>query len=237
VKSALGGSSTALTALLRALSKLSAAAGGKKFSAREILHMGYLLEDAMSGGNCGIQDQAAAVYGGVNRWTWRYGERSSPFKREPLLDTNGQRELSRRILVAFSGKSHASLRINRNWIKDFLSGETRSGWVKVNEVVNALARAIKAKEWDKAARLLKKEMAIRRDITPDALIPIAEELVDRAEDAGCGARFAGAGGGGTVWALGEMDRIRDLRKIWEGILAPIRGGRILECAIDPMGMR
>jgi D-glycero-alpha-D-manno-heptose-7-phosphate kinase len=237
VKSALGGSSTALIALLKALSKLSVAAGGKKCSGREILHMGYHLEDGVSGGNCGIQDQAAAVYGGVNRWIWRYGERGSPFKRERLLDMDGQRELSKRILVAFSGKAHASLRINRAWINDFLSGVTRSGWVKVNEVVNALARAIKAKEWDKAARLLKKEMAIRRDITPDALIPIAEELVDRAEDAGCGARFAGAGGGGTVWALGEMDRIRDLRKIWEGILAPIRGGRILECAIDPMGMR
>ena len=237
VKSALGGSSTALIALLKALSKLSVAAGGKKLSGREILHMGYHLEDGVSGGNCGIQDQAAAVYGGVNRWTWRYGERASPFKREPLLDTNGKRELSKRILVAFSGKSHASIRINRAWINDFLSGVTRSGWVKVNEVVNSLARTIQSKEWDKAARLLKTEMAIRRDITPDALIPITEELVDRAENAGCGARFAGAGGGGTVWALGEMDRIRDLRKIWEGMLAPIKGGRILECEIDPMGMR
>ncbi|NNG08213.1 MAG: galactokinase [Desulfobacteraceae bacterium] len=237
VKSALGGSSTALIALLKALSKLSVAAGGKKRSPREILHMGYHLEDGMSGGNCGIQDQAAAVYGGVNRWTWRYAERGSPFKREPLLDMNGQRELSKRILVAFSGKSHASLRINRAWINGFLSGVTRSGWVKVNEVVSSLASAIKAKEWDKAARLLKKEMAIRREVTPDALIPITEELVDLAENAGCGARFAGAGGGGTVWALGEMDRIRDLEKIWEGILTPIRGGRVLECAIDPKGMR
>ncbi len=237
VKSALGGSSTALTALLKALSKLSTAAGGKKFSAREILHMGYHLEDGVSGGNCGIQDQAAAVYGGVNRWTWRYGERGSPFKREPLLDMNGKRELSRRILVAFSGKSHASLRINRTWINDFLSGETRSGWVKVNEVVDSLAAAIKTKEWDKAARLLREELAIRRDITPDALIPLTEELVDRAENLGCGARFAGAGGGGTVWALGKLDRIRKLRKIWEGILAPIKGGKILECEIDPMGMR
>ena len=237
VKSALGGSSTALIALLKALSKLSMAAGGKKRSAREILHMGYHLEDGMSGGNCGIQDQAAAVYGGVNWWKWRYAERGSPFKREPLLDMNGQRELSKRILVAFSGKSHASLRINRAWINGFLSGVTRSGWVKVNEVVSSLASAIKAKEWDKAARLLKKEMAIRREVTPDALIPITEELVDLAENAGCGARFAGAGGGGTVWALGEMDRIRDLEKIWEGILTPIRGGRVLECAIDPKGMR
>jgi D-glycero-alpha-D-manno-heptose-7-phosphate kinase len=237
VRSALGGSSTALIALVKALSKLSKTAGMTKLSARDILHMGYHLEDGVSGGNCGIQDQAAAVYGGVNRWTWCYGERASPFKREPLLDMKGKRELSKRILVAFSGKSHASLRINRTWISDFLSGKTRSSWVKVNEVVDVLAATIKAKEWDQAAHLLRKEMAIRREITPDALIPLTEELVDRAENLGCGARFAGAGGGGTVWALGELDRIRDLRKIWEGILAPVKGGRILECEIDPIGMR
>ena len=237
VKSALGGSSTALIALLKALSKLSLATDREKRSAREILHLGYHLEDGVSGGNCGLQDQAAAVYGGVNRWTWRYAERGAPFKREPLLDKSGQRELSKRILVAFSGKSHASLRINRAWIDGFLSGVTRSGWLKVNGVVNSLASAIKAKEWRRAARLLKREMAIRREVTPDALIPITEKLVDRAENAGCGARFAGAGGGGTVWALGEMDRIRDLKKIWEGILKPIRGGGVLECTIDPKGMR
>jgi D-glycero-alpha-D-manno-heptose-7-phosphate kinase len=237
VKSALGGSSTALIALLRALSKLSVAVGGKKCSGREILHMGYHLEDGVSGGNCGIQDQAAAVFGGVNRWTWWCGDRGSPFKREPLLDIKGQKELSKRILVAFSGKSHASLRINRNWINDFLSSATRSGWVRVNELVNLLANAIKTKDWDKAARFLRKEMVIRQEITPDALIPITEELVNQAEKAGCGARFTGAGGGGTVWALGEKDRIRNLGMIWERTLAPIRGGRILECAIDPKGVR
>lgn len=237
VKSALGGSSTALIALLRALSKLSLALGGKKLSGTEILHIGYHLEDGVSGGNCGIQDQAAAVYGGVNRWIWRYGEPGSPFKRESLLDANGQRELSKCILVAFSGKSHASLRINRHWIRDFLSGATRQGWVGVNEVVNLLCSAIKAKDWDKAARLLRKEMSLRREITPDALIPITETLVDQAERLGCGARFAGAGGGGSIWALGEMDRIARLRKTWEMTLAPVRGGRILACAIDPSGVK
>jgi D-glycero-alpha-D-manno-heptose-7-phosphate kinase len=65
-------------------------------------------------------------------------------------------------------------------------------------------------------------MAVRREITPDALIPITEKLIGQAESIDCGARFAGAGAGGSVWALGEVDRIRDLRKTWETTLAPIR---------------
>ncbi|MEE9609983.1 MAG: hypothetical protein V3W19_01970, partial [Desulfatiglandales bacterium] len=237
VKSALGGSSTALIAHIKALSELRGMLGERRLSGREILHLGYHLEDGVSGGNCGIQDQAAAVYGGVNRWTWRYGSRSNWFKRESLLGAEGRKELSKRILVAYSGKSHVSSRINRAWINDFMSGVTRAGWVKVNDMVNRLAEAIKEEDWNKTASLLRDEMAVRREITPDALIPITERLVDQAEGAKCGARFTGAGAGGSIWALGEVDRIRHLRKIWEMTLASIKSAMILDCDIDPIGAR
>jgi len=237
VKSGLGGSSTALIALLKALAKISVIVDRKKLSNREILHLGYHLEDGVSGGNCGIQDQAAAVYGGVNVWKWRYGNGRSPFKRESLLNIRDQQELSKRILVAYSGKSHSSSRINRSWINDFLSGRTRAGWIKVNETVNRFAQALREKDWRRAAALLKDEMNIRREMTPDALISVTEKLVDQAEGAGCAARFAGAGAGGSVWALGEMDRINGLKKIWETTLAPIKDAGILNCAIDSRGVK
>jgi len=54
---------------------------------------------------------------------------------------------------------------------------------------------------------------------------------------GCGARFAGAGGGGTVWALGEIDDIKGLREKWAAILKGTKKGRILDCAVDPVGVR
>jgi D-glycero-alpha-D-manno-heptose-7-phosphate kinase len=60
-KAALGGSSTALIALIKALSKLAGLLGKKTLSLREILHVGYHLEDGVSLGGCGIQDQAAAA--------------------------------------------------------------------------------------------------------------------------------------------------------------------------------
>ena len=237
VESSLGGSSTALIALLKALSEVSSMSGQKKRSKGEILHLGYHLEDGVSGGYCGIQDQAAAVYGGINRWTWFYGKKGSFLKRKPLLNVKAQRKLSKRILVAFSGKRHVSSRVNRAWVNDFLSGKTRAGWMEVNNVVGLLAEALEKEAWDKVAGLLKEEMAIRRKITPDALIPITEKLIDQAEKMGCGARFAGAGGGGSLWAVGEKDRIRDLRGMWDKTLAPVGGGRVLECAIDPNGVR
>jgi D-glycero-alpha-D-manno-heptose-7-phosphate kinase len=236
VKAALGGSSTALVALLQALSKVATRLGKKRLSAREILHLGYHLEDGISLGGCGIQDQAAAAYGGVNLWIWRYGNMRSPYKRESLLGVRGQKEMSKHILLAYSGKSHVSLRINRSWISDFLSGKTRAGWIEVNDIVRKLAQAIKMRDWSKAAGFLCDEMAVRRKITPDALIPITEKLVSQAEKIGCGARFAGAGAGGSVWALGETDSIAHLRSHWESLLTPVRGARLLNCTVDPLGV-
>jgi D-glycero-alpha-D-manno-heptose-7-phosphate kinase len=107
----------------------------------------------------------------------------------------------------------------------------------VNEVVKVLAQALKEGAWDKAARLLREEMALRRKITPDALIPITRKLVTQAEKLGCGARFAGAGAGGSVWALGGLDRIERLRRKWETTLKPLRGASLLPCHIESVGVR
>jgi D-glycero-alpha-D-manno-heptose-7-phosphate kinase len=237
VRSALGGSSTALVALIKALSKAAALLGDRKLSPKQILHLGYHLEDGVSGGNCGLQDQAAALYGGVNQWKWHYGNPANPFERISLLDQKGQRELSRHLLVVYSGKQHVSSRTNRTWIRDFLSGRTRKGWIKVNEIVQLLAQSIKDQEWDRAAVLLQRETALRRALTPEALIPVTAKLVRQAEDLGCGARFAGAGAGGALWALGGTEKIAALRKSWESTLAPIKGTAILDCRVDPAGAK
>jgi len=237
VKAALGGSSTALIALIKALSDLSTLLGRPRLSQKEILHLGYHLEDAVSPGKCGIQDQAAAVYGGVSQWVWQYESLKGPFHRRALLDRRGQRELSERILLAYSGKSHVSSRMNQAWIRDFLSGKTRTGWVKVNDLVKGLGLSIQNKAWKEGARLLREEMAVRREITPDALIPVTARLIRQAEEVGCGARFTGAGAGGSVWALGEKKNIDTLRETWRDTLASVKGAGILPCEVDPHGVR
>lgn len=236
VRSALGGSSTALVALIKALSRAAVAFGKKDLSKRGMLHLGYHLEDGVSGGNCGLQDQAAAVYGGVQQWEWRYGHPAAAFERRPLLNREGQKALSQRLLVAYSGKRHTALRINRQWIRDFLSGATRAGWLKVNETVHRFAGAIGTMDWDLAAALIREEMAVRREITPEALTPLTDELIRLAEEAGCGARFTGAGGGGSLWAIGDMASIGRLREMWGARLAPARGAMLLDCGIDPLGV-
>ena len=236
VKSALGGSSTALVALIKALSKLKEASGKRGMTSEEILRVGYHLEDGINGGHCGIQDQAAAVYGGVNYWSWDFSMGTSFGERKSLLEKNMQ-DLSERLLVAYSGSSHVSANINRSWVADFLSGDTRSGWIMANEAVKGFGEALENNDWKNAVNQLKAEMLIRREITPDALIPVTEKLIDMAEMNSCGARFAGAGGGGSLWALGEPDKISELRKIWDKYLEPVKDACILDCTVDTSGVR
>lgn len=237
VKSALGGSSTALVALLKALSKIKEKREEKGLSKRELLYLAYHIEDGVAGGNCGMQDQAAAVYGGVNLWQWFYSRNACPFERTMILDRRGRRELSERILVAYSGKSHVSSVTNRKWIDDFISGRTRSGWIEANKIIKELAPAIKERDWAKSAGLIKKEVEIRRDITPEAFIPETEGLINEAEKAGCGARFSGAGAGGSVWAIGTYDAVQKLRPAWIRALKKEKGALMLPCAIDEYGAR
>jgi D-glycero-alpha-D-manno-heptose-7-phosphate kinase len=52
----------------------------------------------------------------------------------------------------------------------------------------------------------------------------------------CGARFTGAGGGGCIWALGDVKYIDSLRPIWEEILLSEKEGCLLEPKIDSQGL-
>jgi len=237
VNAGLGGSSTAAVATMKALSVVKSLLNENGMKKEDILHLAYHLEDAVNGGMCGLQDQGAAVFGGVNKWSWNYSKRERLFTRESILDENGQREISKRILVAYSGRRHLSARINRLWIEKFLQGETRSGWIEVNKIVNRIALHIKERRWNKAAQELIEEVAIRKKLTPEAFTPIITRLIQESEKAGCGARFTGAGGGGTVWALGEIDTIQRLREMWAHILKGTKKGGILECNVDPIGVR
>jgi len=237
VKAGLGGSSAAAVAVIKACSIAKRLLNEKGIAKGDILHLAYHLEDAVNMGMCGLQDQGASVYGGVNKWTWGYSRKGRPYERESLLNEEGQRELSKRMLVAHSGGTHVSARINRSWIQEFLEGKTRSRWIEVNGIVNRLARHLKEREWEGGAKALRDEVAIRKEITPQAFTPIIGRLIQEAEGTGCGARFAGAGGGGAVWALGEIDAIHRLRQRWAHLLEGTREGRIMECAIDPVGVR
>ena len=87
-----------------------------------------------------------------------------------------------------------------------------------------------------AADAMNRETAIRKAMTPQVLDDMGDRLAEAAIDAGCGARFTGAGGGGCMWAIGAADAVAALKPVWAKILTGRPTAGLLACRVDTRGV-
>jgi len=235
-RSALGGSSVAAVALIGAFSRAAEVCGRPPMSKEIIVRVAHAIESAVAQVPCGLQDQLAAAFGGIHAWRW-LGEAEGPgFEGNALFPEKQCTAFSDNLLVAYCGVTHESKDINSTWVRQFLSGETRSLWIDIAENTRAFVGALGDGDMDRAVAFLNRETDIRRQMTPQVLDDMGRQLVSAAADAGCGAKFAGAGGGGCIWALGESSNIRRLEKTWVQILSERPDARILDVGVDSKGL-
>ena len=236
-RSALGGSSVAAVALIAALLALfdsNAIIDGNR--RHRIADLAYKLEETVAGVPCGSQDQLAAAFGGVHLWHWQAGISRPHFKRQVAVKKRFHRELQRRLLVAYCGKPHVSADINGQWVRQFIAGKNRSVWMQIIEQTRQFAAALSDRRYDRAASHMNRETSLRRDMTPEVLDRIGINLTETAIQNNCGARYTGAGGGGCIWALGEIENVDRLRPLWEEILSTRKEAHLLDAKIDANGV-
>lgn len=235
-RSALGGSSVAAVALVAAFLALTESGRSKKINRRLIASLAQKLEATVAGVPCGSQDQLAAAYGGVNVWYWQSDPGRSHYRRSVTVKKKFYKELERRLLLAYCGKPHVSKDINGRWIQQFLNGKNRTAWREIIEHTHRFVAALAGHNYHQAAIHMNREVALRREMTPDVLDHVGVRLAKSALQNDCGARFTGAGGGGCIWALGEIENVDRLRPLWEKILSTRKQARLLEVEIDSKGV-
>ncbi len=235
-RSALGGSSVAAVALVAAFSKLFHSDKAPFPSRGRMALLAHAIEAGVAGVPCGLQDQLAAAYGGVNAWHWKAEPGKSPFSRTGLLRKRDFKTLEQHLLLCYCGRPHESKDINGKWVQRFLEGRDRPLWEAIVSNTRRLEEAIAGKDFQAAARALLAETELRLKMTPEVLDSAGKKLFKAAGDEGCGARFTGAGGGGCVWAVGEKERIEALRTRWETIVQDTREARLLPVAVDSKGV-
>ena len=235
-KSALGGSSAAGVALIAALGKVREKTGAKALTRRQTAILAHALEESVAGVPCGLQDQLAATYGGVNAWHWPSEIESPPFRRVGVIGKRGHKRLEQHILLAYCGVPHVSKNINSQWVGQFLSGHYRSHWTEITRATQRFVKALEKDDLDAAVEAMRDEIALRLQMTPQVLDAIGHRLVEAAEQTHCGARFTGAGGGGCVWALGPGKHIDRLKGMWENILTSHPDAGLLAFNIDGDGL-
>ncbi|MCU0603551.1 MAG: galactokinase [Desulfobacterales bacterium] len=237
-RSALGGSSTAAVALVRAFMEVlrrgrrSAALDG-----RSVALLAHAVEESVAGVPCGCQDQLAAAFGGVNAWHWLALPRAQVFRRERLIPRPGLRGLEPHLLAAYAGVPHESSDINSRWVRQFVAGRFRGEWADILACTQRFADALRRRDFDGAAAAMNRETDIRRRMTPGVLDRLGRRLTAAARRNGCGARFTGAGGGGCLWAVGAADAVARLKPVWQEILSERRPARLLEVKVAGEGLK
>jgi len=235
-RSALGGSSAAAVALVLAFSYVFEQMGVKPLSRLQIALLAQALEASVAGVPCGLQDQLASVYGGVNAWYWQEGTKQPYFRKKSIVKKKSFNNLKRHLLLAYCGVPHESKDINKKWVRQFLAGKNRKLWAEIIACTQKFIEALTALNFKDASVLMNREVSIRRKMTPEVLGNVGEELIDSAVKNNCGARFTGAGGGGCIWALGEIEDIDNLKEMWEKILSSRKDARLLDVTLDSEGL-
>jgi len=235
-RSALGGSSAAAVALVAAFSEVLKKPGEHKVSRKDIAVLAHTIEETVAGVPCGMQDQLAAAFGGIHAWCWTPSQTGHLYKRKKICRSSDIKNIEQRMLLAFCGVPHESKNVNGKWVQQFLSGKNRDRWFEIIRYTHMFIDAFETKNYKIAVKAMNRETEIRRMMTPEVIDAMGIKLVDSAIACGCGARFTGAGGGGCIWALGEVDDIRSLRIKWETLLLEVKDACLLELNIDTKGL-
>ncbi|MCP4747808.1 MAG: galactokinase [Desulfobacteraceae bacterium] len=235
-RSALGGSSVAAVALIWAFSKVLAKTGRPMPEPSTVAAVAHGIEQSVAGIVCGMQDQLAAVYGGVNGWYWADSENHLDYRRKKLVPNEKADLFSQSILVAYCGEPHESQDINGTWVRGFLRGQHRDVWRQIVDCSHNFIRAIAQLDFELAMSYMDRELDLRLQLTPAVIDSIGNKFVQAARQKGCSARFTGAGGGGCLWALGTPDCIRQLKPLWQSIAEQKEQAKILETNIDTQGV-
>jgi len=193
------GSSAAITvALLKALSVIA----GRPLVPRELARLAHAIETEELKNECGIQDQIASAYGGLNYIEmFEYPDaRVSPIPIEPGV----RFALESRLLVVYEGQGHLSSEVHRSVIENLKRPE--SGVADALSKLAACAEQAKAaflrQDLDALARVMNENNRLQKSLHPG----IATERLDRIEhlargQGAVGAMINGAGGGGSITLL------------------------------------
>jgi D-glycero-alpha-D-manno-heptose-7-phosphate kinase len=236
-RSGLGGSGVLAVCVIAALTEALADLGHPRLSRIQQVCLAQNIEEGLGTSRSGLQDQAAAMFGGVNQWVWDYRRLHQPFERIQLIRARQYGQLAKHILVAYTGTTHGPSGLTQEWLDDFTSGRIRrSEWRQIREATVCFANALRAGEWGVAANYLREECQTRVQLWTSVLDAAGRQLVQAATNLDCGARFCGGGGGGCIWAIGEEQRIVDLRREWGMMLADTSGGRLLDAKVASRGV-
>jgi D-glycero-alpha-D-manno-heptose-7-phosphate kinase len=194
----------------------------------EIARESQLLEVENLKLECGVQDQLASAYGGVNFMEVEYpSARIFPIHLEPSVMC----ELEDRFVLVYTGKSHFSSGMHEKVIAD--AEHHRDDFDALAAAAVAGKEALLAGDYAAFGAAMNDNWAAQKRLHPDITTPEIEALHAAAIRGGAlGFKANGAGGGGTVTILADRNRAHLVSRA-----AQEMGMTVLPALVDTTGLQ
>lgn len=226
------GTSAAMTvALIGALDCLTPG----RLSAHEIALQAQQVETVRLGWQCGIQDQIAAAYGGINLIDmFQYPHAAvSPIQADEAISW----ELQNRLLVVYMGQPHKSSEVHEKVIahlEDAGPQEPRLEYLRQTAV--PARDALLAGDFAALGRSFSANTEGQRRLHPDLISPLADQIIAIAREyQALGWKVNGAGGhGGSITVITDGSK-HNRRRLIKAITA-LEGCQIIHHRLAPQGV-
>jgi len=165
------------------------------------------IESGLLGVPAGVQDYYPALWGGVQALHWEAGS----VRRETIPHVS--RELEKRMVLVYTGRSRQSGFHNWEIAKRHLDGDrrTRVLFDRIARAARDLYDALKARDFEGVGRAMAADADARTRLSPGIRTPEIHDLERILRSNGARAvKVCGAGGGGCVTAYGEAGARRTL---------------------------
>lgn len=226
-----GTSAAVSVALIGALDRLV----GGALPPHEVADLAHFIETKKLGLQCGVQDQLASAYGGINFIAMH--EFPAATVTPVVIPNNVWWELEHRLAVIYVGRPHSSSAIHIKVIEGLGPNAHDDARLTRLRLLAAAARdAVCAADFPALGRVMNDNTGVQRALHPDLVCDAMEEIIAVAEDfAALGVKVNGAGGDGgslTLLTDGDMARKRRLlRALFE------RGFHSLPIYLSRQGLR
>jgi D-glycero-alpha-D-manno-heptose-7-phosphate kinase len=205
---------------------------GEKYSKDDLIQLGANLEAQSIRMPTGKQDYYAAAFGGIN-CIW-FGI-DHP-KVEPLeLPAATLDQLSRQLILAYTGESRTSAVSNWNILKRYIdnAGSTAQQMKGIKAAASAMRDALLKGDLKRFGELLEEDWRNHKSLADGVTTPQIERMIAEAEKSGAlASKMCGTGGGGCMITLVQEGRRAEVEMALQR-----SGATILNYAIDMGGVR
>jgi D-glycero-alpha-D-manno-heptose-7-phosphate kinase len=228
-----GTSASVSVALIGALDRLTPG----RLTPHEVARSAHRIETELLGQQCGVQDQLASAYGGINYIEILDYPHSivSPIALPGALHW----ELERRLSLIFLGQSHSSSKVHEKVIAELEAAGPEAEKLAPLRATPILARdALYAGDFAALGRAMIENTEAQANLHPDLLSPRHRAVIDVAKQFGAlGWKVNGAGGdGGSVTVLSGSEAAVK-RQMLRAIQQAVPETQNIPIYLSPLGLR